>query len=427
VQMGNGDMIDFGYDATGTKTFSTHSTANSSSSGVTMPIGSTLKNNTAGITTHSSETVMYLDNMIYENWNLDKIQIMDGLLIRSNAVTATTPTFTYNYYVKDHLGNIRAVFHDAGNGTPIVDQVNNYYPFGMEYGESAEDTVAEDYQNYLFSGKEFDRKFEVNTYDYGARSYDATESHWLSIDPLAEKHPEASPYAYCNNNPVNRVDPDGRADFWLNGKAIGNDGVSNQKIYAIKTTEKDYNGVAGAGLSRKDQRATVDFIKANSGNAEAFQNNDIAYTNSIGIESSANNRQAMVNEVTRDNGNGGTSAANNREYGGSIENGKVVAATPGAVANPKTDATANILLPYGVPTFHSHPSGTIVDAPPSGTLDMAGTNTSFFIQSPSQLDINAAGTNTHYVFGRSAGVVYVYTANGIQAEIPMKQFVTPQK
>jgi len=216
VQMSNGDMIDFGYDATGTKTFSTHSTANSSSSGVTMPIGYTLKNNTAGITTQSSETVMYLDNMIYENWNLDKIQITDGLLIRSNAVTATTPTFTYNYYVKDHLGNIRAVFHDAGNGTPIVDQVNNYYPFGMEYGESAEDTVAEGYQNYLFSGKEFDRKFEVNTYDFGARSYDATESHWLSIDPLAEKHPETSPYAYCSGNPINRIDPDGRREWPIN-------------------------------------------------------------------------------------------------------------------------------------------------------------------------------------------------------------------
>jgi len=240
VQMSNGDMIDFGYDATGTKTFSTHSTANSSSSGVTMPIGYTLKNNTAGITTQSSETVMYLDNMIYENWNLDKIQITDGLLIRSNAVTATTPTFTYNYYVKDHLGNIRAVFHDAGNGTPIVDQVNNYYPFGMEYGESAEDTVAEGYQNYLFSGKEFDRKFEVNTYDFGARSYDATESHWLSLDPLCEMKPWISPYVYCNNNPMNRIDPDGMADYFgNNGKYYGNDGAKNDDVRV--TTQDNWN------------------------------------------------------------------------------------------------------------------------------------------------------------------------------------------
>ena len=36
-------------------------------------------------------------------------------------------------------------------------------------------------------------------------------SLWLSIDPLAEKMPYASPYNYCLGNPVNLVDPDGRS------------------------------------------------------------------------------------------------------------------------------------------------------------------------------------------------------------------------
>ena len=34
---------------------------------------------------------------------------------------------------------------------------------------------------------------------------------WLSVDPLAEKFPNASPYNYCLGNPINLVDPDGRA------------------------------------------------------------------------------------------------------------------------------------------------------------------------------------------------------------------------
>ncbi len=33
---------------------------------------------------------------------------------------------------------------------------------------------------------------------------------WLSVDPLADKYPSLSPYAYCANNPVMLVDPDGR-------------------------------------------------------------------------------------------------------------------------------------------------------------------------------------------------------------------------
>ena len=33
---------------------------------------------------------------------------------------------------------------------------------------------------------------------------------WLSVDPMADKYPSISPYAYCVWNPVKLVDPDGR-------------------------------------------------------------------------------------------------------------------------------------------------------------------------------------------------------------------------
>ena len=35
-------------------------------------------------------------------------------------------------------------------------------------------------------------------------------SKWLSPDPLSDKYPEISPYAYCGWNPVKYIDPDGR-------------------------------------------------------------------------------------------------------------------------------------------------------------------------------------------------------------------------
>ena len=33
---------------------------------------------------------------------------------------------------------------------------------------------------------------------------------WLSVDPMSDKYPNITPYAYCNWNPVRFVDPDGR-------------------------------------------------------------------------------------------------------------------------------------------------------------------------------------------------------------------------
>ena len=46
---------------------------------------------------------------------------------------------------------------------------------------------------------------------FGARYYDSDIlTGWLSVDPMADKYPNISPYAYCGWNPVRLVDPNGR-------------------------------------------------------------------------------------------------------------------------------------------------------------------------------------------------------------------------
>ena len=58
------------------------------------------------------------------------------------------------------------------------------------------------------NGKEKDR--ESGFHYYGARYYwGEVLTGWLSVDPMADKYPGISPYAYCAWNPVRLVDPVG--------------------------------------------------------------------------------------------------------------------------------------------------------------------------------------------------------------------------
>ena len=60
-----------------------------------------------------------------------------------------------------------------------------------------------------FNGKEKDP--ESGFHYYGARYYwSELLTGWLSVDPMADKYPGISPYAYCAWNPVRLVDPDGK-------------------------------------------------------------------------------------------------------------------------------------------------------------------------------------------------------------------------
>ena len=64
---------------------------------------------------------------------------------------------------------------------------------------------------YGFNGMERDDnvKGRGNSYDFGARLYDPRVGRWLSIDPLAMKYPDLSPYNFVANSPILFVDTDG--------------------------------------------------------------------------------------------------------------------------------------------------------------------------------------------------------------------------
>ena len=65
---------------------------------------------------------------------------------------------------------------------------------------------------FVSTGKE--RDGETGYGYFGARYMDhELMTMWLSVDPMADKYPSISPYAYCAWNPIKLVDPDGR-DVW---------------------------------------------------------------------------------------------------------------------------------------------------------------------------------------------------------------------
>lgn len=90
---------------------------------------------------------------------------------------------------------------DSGNVLETFD----YYPFGLLMPKRSSTTG-----NTLekFTGKERDEAIGLDY--FGARYLDPALGRWLSVDPLAKRYPEWSPYSYALGNPINVFDPDGR-------------------------------------------------------------------------------------------------------------------------------------------------------------------------------------------------------------------------
>lgn len=132
---------------------------------------------------------------------------------------------------------------------------------------------------YRFTGKELDKLNSLNMYDFGARWYDvAGVPMWTSVDPLAEKYYNISPYAYCAGNPVIFVDPKGMEKI----NALDPNNENNKdRIKAVEnfSDEKDvvniwahgsengmtvYNKEDGTTSQIRDAKSFANFLDMNS-------------------------------------------------------------------------------------------------------------------------------------------------------------------
>jgi RHS repeat-associated protein len=115
------------------------------------------------------------------------------------------PEIYQYYYHSDHLGSTSLITNLDGE---VVQHVE-YVPFGEVFIEERNNRWN---TPYLFNAKELDE--ETGLYYYGARYYDSRTSIWLGVDPMWEKYPGISSYAYCMNNSIRYTDPDGR-EVWI--------------------------------------------------------------------------------------------------------------------------------------------------------------------------------------------------------------------
>jgi RHS repeat-associated protein len=109
---------------------------------------------------------------------------------------AQTPVYYDNFAVAATMSN--------------VVEVNAYYPYGMIIPGLSLMAPPGKWNGYKYSAKELQTELGLNWGDHGARMADYTVGRWWVPDPLAEKRPWESTYSFCGNNPVNRIDPDGR-------------------------------------------------------------------------------------------------------------------------------------------------------------------------------------------------------------------------
>jgi|WetSurMetagenome_2_1015567.scaffolds.fasta_scaffold73248_2 RHS repeat-associated protein len=195
------------------------------------------------ITCSGTTRTDYCGNVIYES-GTPTIMLTDNGYV-------TLSDNKYHFCYKDHEGNNRVVADQSNT----IEQVNNYYPFGLSYKNDASTSG----NKYKYNGKELQTQQGLDWYDYGARFYDPELCQWHAIDPLCEKYYDVSPYVYCAGNPVNIID--------TNGKVIDTSGLTEKekKEYEDETSMiKRYSELFKAMYSVLEN--TKDIIEIRFGN-----------------------------------------------------------------------------------------------------------------------------------------------------------------
>jgi len=218
VQFKNGNQIINRYSADGSKLSTIYFTRVTAITSPIIPGNVCNWTHTPGIVIKSGKDIV--TNLEYalsgNTRSLSKVFNCEGY---AESITSNS----YYYYRKDHLGSNHILWHATSDYTCNMTQ---YFPSGLTWAEG-NTTYA---MPNKFNGKEFVEMHGFDTYDYGARGYYPAIGRFTTMDPCAENDYSISPYAYCENNPVNRIDPDGRKDKNLLPEVVVTPGMTAKEL-----------------------------------------------------------------------------------------------------------------------------------------------------------------------------------------------------
>ena len=88
--------------------------------------------------------------------------------------------------------------------------------------------------NYGLTGKEIVYDNGLDKYFFGARTLFAPINRFNQPNPLCEEYYHISPYAYCANNFINAVDPDGREWKYVTDQMVELEAIlSNTTMFGL--------------------------------------------------------------------------------------------------------------------------------------------------------------------------------------------------
>ncbi|MCB9771318.1 MAG: VCBS repeat-containing protein [Candidatus Omnitrophica bacterium] len=204
----------------------------------------------------------YIGEMYEET---DNVGTMFVFLGSQRVAAIDTNSGTPLYYHMDYLGSTNVMSDNNGNVAELIE----YDPYGKiqrhdNYGGNTR------LAKQQFTGKKLDD--ETGLIYFGARYYDPLLGRFITADTIVQNPSDPQTlnrYSYCQNNPINKIDPDGHRSWW-------------KKFWGgVKDFFRDFGGLIGLnglifnGIINQDWKPFVNVVTA-AASAFVFSGNPIA-------------------------------------------------------------------------------------------------------------------------------------------------------